>query len=196
MSLVDYGVGNIFSVASALRHLGIAFVHDADGTTLSGSDIALVPGVAAFGAGVSRISASGQGEALVAHRAAGRPIVGLCLGAQMLLESSEEAPDVAGLRLAPGRVVALDPAVGRVPHQGWSAVAGSGGPDLAYFSHSFAMVPGPDVEVVLTTSAVAAGGADVVAAWRAEGLVGVQFHPERSGPAGVAFLGRTLVSVR
>lgn len=196
VSVVDYGVGNIFSVSAALDLLGIPFVGDTDGSTLAGSSVALVPGVAAFGAGLSRLRASGQAEALVAHHAAGRPVVGLCLGAQMLLDGSTEAPDVAGLSLVPGEVVRLDPAGCRVPSQGWFRLEGEE-PGLApgtyaYFSHSYRMLPGEGAQVTARTRT---GTEEVVAVYRAPGIVGVQFHPERSGPDGLAFLDRLLRSL-
>ena len=119
---MDYGVGNIFSVISALNHLKIDFEVDLDGTKINKSDVVLVPGVAAFGLGMQNISELGQRNSIQKHFESGNPLIGLCLGAQMFLESSEESEGVEGLSFVPGLVKKLDRNKCTVPHQGWAKV--------------------------------------------------------------------------
>jgi glutamine amidotransferase len=204
VTVVDYGIGNIFSVIAALRAVGVDHVHDTDGSSIVTSDVALVPGVAAFGAGLDLIRSSGQAEQLGRHFRAGKPLVGLCLGAQMFLRSSQEDPEAEGLGFVEGRVVALDEVKCRVPNQGWlrttqSPASGMGyrslivGDPYYYYSHSFRMV------VTNTQSEIAlarAGTESVLSVYRDQNVTGVQFHPERSGLQGLAFLDRLLSSVR
>lgn len=204
IAVVDYGVGNIFSVQAALRELRIGFSLDIDGSGLAHADVVLVPGVAAFGTGVRMLRQSGQFEAITAFAATGRPLLGLCLGAQVFLESSEEAPGVAGLGLVPGSVVRLDPSACRVPNQGWLRVrptdsARSDLPALVedgayyYFSHSYRMHM-VDAGTVLATAHADRQG--IVAVYRSANVMGVQFHPELSGATGLGFLSRLIASVR
>ena len=201
--VVDYGIGNIFSVMAALGAIGVSHVHDTDGSMIGKSDLALVPGVAAFGAGLDLIRSSGQAAALDRHFAAGKPLVGLCLGAQMFLSASEEDPDAAGLGFVGGRVVALDGDRCRVPNQGWLRTRQSGphaagerslvpGSPYFYYSHSYRMEIA-DVRSEVATAV--AGSESVLAVYREQNVTGVQFHPERSGPEGLAFLDRLLSSV-
>lgn len=195
LTVVDYGLGNIFSVTAALRTLGFDHVVDVDGSQIAESDLVLVPGVAAFGAGMTRLRRSGQAESLDAHWRSGGRLAGLCLGAQMFLDASEEDPGTAGLAFVPGTVVRLDASRCRVPNQGWLCVDQTqpegidplriGPSSYFYFSHSYRMQVASQVDVV----AIAwADQEDVTAVYRHENVIGVQFHPERSGETGLAFL--------
>jgi imidazole glycerol-phosphate synthase subunit HisH len=201
--VVDYGIGNIFSVRAALRAVGFEHVLDTDGSQIASADVALVPGVAAFGAGLQLLRASGQAEALSRHFKIGKPLVGLCLGAQMFVEQSEEDPSVVGLGFVKGSVVRLDAANCIVPNQGWLNVSSAGlaseagnqlvaVPSYFYFSHSYRiLVSNPD-------SVVATAQADdepILAIYRQQNVTGVQFHPELSGPNGLAFLSRLMNSL-
>lgn len=200
IAIVDYGLGNIFSVEEALRTIGLQAKLDIDGSQVRGCGIAIIPGVAAFGAGMKNLIASGQASAIVDHARAGGLIVGFCLGAQMLLDSSEETVGVSGLGLVPGTSVELNRSQCRVPNQGWIATVPADGSRRPpgrectphyYYSHSYAMVVGAGVEQVAFG---VTGEARILAHYRYENIQGLQFHPERSGPAGLALLAKILVT--
>lgn len=202
VAVVDYGLGNTYSVMAALHAVGSAAVLDTDGSSISKCDTALVPGVAAFGAGMRNLFDSGQAEALRKHFAEGKKLVGLCLGAQMFLDGSQESPNDPGLGFVPGYVVRLDEHRSTVPNQGWLRVADSGitayhsrraicGGDYFYFSHSYRMDIGEGVSLLGTTHS---GQEPIVAVYHFENVLGVQFHPERSGRRGLGFLSAALAS--
>jgi glutamine amidotransferase len=196
VAVVDYGLGNIYSVMAALREVGVSAVLDTDGTKIRKCDAALVPGVAAFGAGMRSLLKSGQAESLTKHFSSGNRLIGLCLGAQMFMDRSEESPEISGLGFVTGQVVRLNERNCTVPNQGWCKVvvaesAQEG--DLRalqtdryyYFSHSFRMATGKSVSILGTTQS---GEETIVAAYQIDNVVGVQFHPERSGADGLEFL--------
>jgi glutamine amidotransferase len=202
ITLVDYGLGNIYSVMSALRAVGLSADVDIDGHTIKGSSVVLVPGVASYGAAMRNLLDSGQADALSAHFGSGKKLVGLCLGAQMFLDSSEEALGVEGLGFVSGKVVRLNDQHCTVPNQGWLKVTGRTYPSLPsslgilngnyfYFSHSFGMQVGSSVtELGMATS----GTEHILAVYQEENVIGVQFHPERSGEMGLKFLAAILLS--
>ena len=198
VTVVDYGVGNIFSVCQALKFLKIDFSVDTDGKKISSSDSILIPGVAAFGVGVKQMKSLGQFNEIVDFKQKGNPILGLCLGAQVLFSNSEEAPESYGLGLVPGKVSALDAEKCQVPKQGWSGIDFSGHPNFNefdgqkfYFSHSFKMEPEGSEDVIGFTHY---NNEDVVALYRHENMLGAQFHPERSGEVGLRFLKSVILS--
>ena len=185
VALVDLGCGNIGSVAIALRRLGVepAITRDAD--AIAAAERVVLPGVGAAGYAMTRIDALGLRETL---RSLTQPLLGICLGMQLLFEHSEE-DDVACLSLIEGEVRRLEPGPGRpVPHMGWSQLELGGDPvglrngDYAYFAHSFACDQGPDC------IATAQYGRPIAAAVRRRNVLGCQFHPERSSEAGARFL--------
>jgi glutamine amidotransferase len=191
----DYGIGNLFNVYRALEYLQINFKVDVDGTKLGDSQVILIPGVAAFGEGISNLKHSKQFQSLQERDKAGTPIVGLCLGAQMLFSSSKEAPGIEGLDLIKGSVETLNSSSGQAPHQGWAEVSyrndtnsqlsseSLGG--YFFFSHGYYMAPKSSSQVVAT---VEIGGLEVPAVVAHENKLGIQFHPERSGRSGLKFL--------
>ena len=122
IAIIDYGLGNIFSVTSALKYLGYKVMVDIDGTVLTKSDICILPGVAEFGSGVNNMKISGQFEALLNKYTSGKPIIGLCLGAQMFLNSSEEAPGVSGFGFVEGFSKSLTSDKKFLTFKGWSKV--------------------------------------------------------------------------
>jgi glutamine amidotransferase len=197
IAVVDYGLGNIQNVLSALTQLGLNFLIDTDGTKILGSDICLVPGVANFGAGIAGMKARGQFEVIKDFAGQDKRVVGLCLGAQMLFNSSQESPGSEGLGLISGSVVRLTGAHSRVPNQGWSRlitleIENSLGHSLQnyfYFSHSFEMQPIAPELVIATTGADAG---EVNAVVRKGNILAIQFHPERSGVFGLKLLERVL----
>lgn len=185
LAIVDLGCGNVGSVALALRRLGAEPAITSGAGAIAAADRVILPGVGAAGYAMGRIDALGLRETL---RALARPLLGICLGMQLLFERSEE-DDVACLGLIKGKARKLEPAPGRpVPHMGWSRLDLRGGPegmrssDYAYFAHSFACDAGPDCIATVHY------GRPIAAAVRRGNVLGCQFHPERSSEAGARFL--------
>lgn len=191
VAIADYGLGNILSVISAVSTTGFDIILDDDGTTFCDADVILVPGVAAFGAGMNRLQQSGQAERLLERHAAGQGIVGLCLGAQLFLKRSSEAPATPGLGIASGEVVSLDLTNCRIPNQGWMKVKSVGAERLFstdgyfYFSHSYRFEPGPKLE---HRANAWSGDQSFLSVYSQDNVIGVQFHPEKSGGSGLTFL--------
>ena len=185
LAIVDVGCGNIGSVGIAFERLGLQPVITSDAAEIGSADKVVLPGVGAAGFAMERIAALGLAGPI---RALAQPVLGICLGMQLLFEMSEEE-DVACLGVIPGRVRRLVPAADRpVPHMGWARLAvrdqtlGLRDGDYVYFAHSFACDDGPD------SVAVADYGRPIPAAVRRGNFNGAQFHPERSGEAGARFL--------
>lgn len=189
--LVDSGGTNIGSVRAALQRLGAEAELTADEATIRAADRVVLPGVGAAGAGMRRLRESGLVPVL---RDLQQPLLGVCLGMQLLLEGSEEDGGVECLGLLPGRVVAMPgSARERVPHMGWNTLsprrddpllAGIGDGDRAYFVHGYAA---PVLEHTLATTSHAGTWSAVVG--RAdERCWGAQFHPERSAAVGARLL--------
>jgi glutamine amidotransferase len=185
LAIVDVGCGNIGSVAIAFERFGLAPRVTADPQEIAAADKVILPGVGAAGYAMEQIRARGLVEPL---RALAQPVLGICLGMQLLFERSDEE-DTQCLGIVPGQVRRLDPAPGRpVPHMGWSKLAvtdpaiGLAQGDYVYFAHSFACDSGPE------TVATADYGRLVPAVVRKANWWGAQFHPERSGAAGARFL--------
>ena len=197
VGIVDYGSGNLLSVRHALERCGAEVELVTEPEQVLDADRIVLPGVGAYPAAMCRLVAAGLDEALVAHSRSGRTLLGICLGMQLLAEVGEEFATTPGLGLIPGRVErmpATDPQgrPTRIPFVGWAEVRGTGSTAAVvpcdahyYFVHSYRFVPG-DLDDVLASYSF--DGHDVVAAVGRGVTVGVQFHPERSGPAGLAFL--------
>jgi glutamine amidotransferase len=191
VAIVDLGCGNIGSVAIAFERFGIAPVISADAGEIASAERVVLPGVGAAGFAMAAIAALGLAGAI---RALVQPVLGICLGMQLLFDHSEEA-DIDCLGIIPGAVRRLDPAPGRpVPHMGWSRLSvadpdiGLADGDYAYFAHGYACDDGP------FSLATAEYGRAIPAVVRRGNFTGAQFHPERSGAAGVRFLERFLAS--
>ncbi len=186
-ALVDYGAGNLRSVERALARAGFAVVRAERPSDLDGARLVVLPGVGAFGPAMRRLSEAGFVDALRAWAGEGRPLLGLCLGMQLLFEWSEEDGVHPGLGLLGGRVVRLPHGV-KVPHMGWnrmelvkpSAVTAhvrSG--EYVYFVHSYYAVPASDCVVAQTWYTL-----HIPAVVEVGSVVGFQFHPEKSGDVG------------
>jgi glutamine amidotransferase/cyclase len=195
VSVVATGHANVRSLLNALERLGVATTLTTDAERVRNAGRVILPGVGAFGAVMKRLDFLGLVAPLKERLRAGRPLLGICLGQQLLLTSSEESPGVPGLGAIPGTVKRLQ-VQEKIPHMGWNEVVPAGqdpviGPSAfyAYFVHSYATWPQDEKNV---TAWCEYGGTRFPAALRRGETVALQFHPERSGAAGLALLGRFL----
>jgi imidazole glycerol phosphate synthase glutamine amidotransferase subunit len=180
IAVIDYGAGNLYSVTNALDLFGSEYRLARLPENVAEASAILLPGVGHFGQMMEALGRLGLIETLRERLAAGTPYMGICLGMHALYESSEEAPGVAGLGLLPGRVLRFGPGE-KVPHMGWSEVQPGG--RSYYFAHSY-YVPAD----AAGSAATAHHGMDFTAMVRRDNLFGTQFHPEKSGAAGVTLL--------
>jgi glutamine amidotransferase len=199
VAVLDYGVGNLHSAAKALDRAGadvrvVPTVEEA-----AGAAGLVVPGVGAYGACLSGLASAGGAAAVAGWLEGGRPLLGICVGMQLLFEASEEGPVGDGVGVVPGKIRRLTGPV-KIPHIGWDEVAvragsrlfaGLGDGTRFYFVHSYA--PEPDGEAV---AAVCDHGGRFAAAVESGNLFGTQFHPEKSGRAGLALLANFVTQVR
>lgn len=193
VAVVDYGMGNRRSVEKALRHVGAEAVVTAEPAAIEGADGLVLCGVGAFPAGAERLAATGLGELVRARVDAGVPLLGICLGMQLLFDGSDEHGGSRGLGLLPGTVRRLDPGPGlKTPHIGWNVVTWRSGAALAagtesgafYHVHSYVAEPADDADVV----AHGDYGRPFVTAVERDRVLGVQFHPEKSSTEGLRVL--------
>jgi len=194
IGVVDLGCGNLRSLENALAVLSLPSRRVAAAAEIAGFEALILPGVGHFGHAAARLAETGLDAALTAAVGAGRRLLGICLGMQLLLEGSDEAPLARGLGLLPGRAAVLPAAPGvKVPHMGWSRVdvVPSGRIGAAYFVHSYAL-PAVPAGVRPDWVATARHGVPFVAALGVGPLAGCQFHPERSGRWGLGFLQEVL----
>ncbi len=188
VGVVDLGMGNLRSAARALAAVG-AEVMVGEEDVLRRSDALVLPGVGHFGAASARLFSSGLAEALVEAVGEGRPLLGICLGMQLLFEEGEEGP-ARGLGLLPGKVARLPEGL-KVPHMGWNQVEflpflpfpAPGG--WFYFVHSYRVLP---AERGVVAGVAEYGGEEIVAAVGRGAVVGFQFHPEKSSSRGLELL--------
>ena len=195
IAIIDYGVGNLFSLARSLDYLGLNSCVTRDADVIRNAERIILPGVGAFGDAVRKLEETGLVSLLKAEAAGGKPLLGICLGMQMLLEVSYELGEWAGLGLIPGSVCPLAddlPADKKVPHIGWNSLAFpkssplfkySREGDYVYFVHSFY-----GKECAESTIALTDYGIPVTAAVQRGNVFGAQFHPEKSGEAGLRIL--------
>ena len=202
VTVIDYGAGNLHSAANAFQRLGAEVELVEDAQSVDHARCVILPGVGAFGEGMAGLHRRGLVEPLRRYAASGRPLLGICLGAQLLLEESEEFGRHEGLGLVPGAVRRVPSEGVKVPHVGWRKIypasenawagtllAETAPQTWAYFVHSFQCVPTEAGD----SCALATYGTHVItAAVRRHSVVGVQFHPEKSGASGLAML-RTLL---
>ena len=190
--ILDYGVGNLRSVEKALEHIGATAVISADPAEVRAADGLILPGVGAFPKAMERIRERGLDELIVEARDTGVPILGICLGLQLLFDSTTELGGAEGLGLLAGEVDGLDSPGLKIPHIGWSPVRWEKDSRLAegidsetpfYLVHSFA--PKPESDDLLGTAAY---GARFACAAERGNVYGVQFHPEKSSSAGLRLL--------
>ena len=204
-TIIDYGIGNLRSLAKAFAAAGVAVERTADPERIAEAERLVLPGVGAFGACADALASHGLTDLVRQRAEAGVPLLGVCVGMQLLFEASEERPGADGrahdgLGLLPGRIVRFAPGLAadgqrlKVPHMGWNQLRtvhphpileGADG-DWVYFVHSYHAAPSADGDRLAT---VAYGG-DVPAVTGRDNVVGVQFHPEKSARAGLAMLRR------
>ncbi|WP_420457035.1 imidazole glycerol phosphate synthase subunit HisH [Rubrivirga sp.] len=209
-TIIDYGIGNLRSLAKAFDAAGVPTERTGDPARIAAAERLVLPGVGAFGACADELAARGLTDVVRERARAGVPLLGVCVGMQLLFESSDERPGPdgrphAGLGLLPGRVVRFAPALAdadgrrlKVPHMGWNRLrtarphpvlddaGGADGGDWVYFVHSYHAAPTEPADV----RATAGYGGDVPAVVGRGTVVGVQFHPEKSARAGLAMLRR------
>jgi glutamine amidotransferase len=197
VALLDYGVGNLHSAAKALDRAGAEVVPTV--AEAAGAAGLVVPGVGAYGACLSGLGSAGGPAAVAGWLEGGRPLLGICVGMQLLFEASEEGPVSDGVGVVPGKIRRLTGPV-KIPHIGWDEVsvrpgsrllAGLGDGTRFYFVHSYA--PEPDGDAV---AAVCDYGGRFAAAVEHGNLFGTQFHPEKSGEAGLTLLANFVNQVR
>jgi imidazole glycerol-phosphate synthase subunit HisH len=192
IAILNYGMGNLRSVEKALEHVGVAAAITADPAEARAADGLVLPGVGAFPRAMERVREAGLDALIAERRQAGVPILGICLGLQLLFDSSTELGGATGLGLLGGGVAELEAEGLKVPHIGWSPVRWERASRLAegiesgtpfYFVHSFA--PRSSGEELLGSAEY---GARFCCAAERDNVFGVQFHPEKSSAAGLRLL--------
>ncbi len=194
IAIIDYDAGNLRSVEKALLALGETPVITRDPEELLGADKVILPGVGSFGDAMGKLHQYGLVDVIRRVTAKGTPFLGICLGLQLLFESSSESPGVGGLGILPGRILKIPDSFGlKVPHVGWNsleirpgAALFSGIPDgsYVYFVHSFYL----EAEDPSIVAATAQYGVNIHASVEQGNVFACQFHPEKSGDVGLAIL--------
>ncbi len=206
--VVDYGIGNVFSVCNALRQIGVETKLTRSLSEIQAADHLILPGVGAFGKAIEALKHYGLDDALARYKETERPFLGICIGMQLAMSESREFGAHQGLGFVDGMVERIPDAASDgkplpVPHIAWSTITPPDGaastwvsppfeafsePGAAvYFVHSYHCVPKNDADLLAVASY---GGRQVTAAIQSGSFTGVQFHPERSGPVGLCFLER------
>lgn len=190
IAIVDFRAGNLTSVKKAFDHLGAKTVVTSGPTQVASADKIVLPGVGHFGA-TKVLDDSGLREVIIESIERGVPFLGICVGMQWMLASSEESPEISGLALWPGECSRF-PAAVKSPHVGWNnlqirngasrLLRGVPSGSFVYFTHSYR------VPLLTATSAECEYGGGFSAAVEQENMFGVQFHPEKSGTVGLAIL--------
>ncbi len=195
IAIIDYGVGNLFSLVSSFRAISVDAVVTSDRTVIEQADKIVLPGVGAFGDASDKLFSSGLADVVIEQVKKGKPLLGICLGMQMLLERSFEYGEHKGLALIKGDIRPISDVIPKelkIPHIGWNALKildkenrlfkyiKDG--DFVYFVHSFY---GADCPSVVATSEY---GAELTAVVAKDNVFGCQFHPEKSGDVGLRIL--------
>jgi len=200
IAVLDYGIGNLRSAQKALEHVGADAVLTDDPAVASAADAVVLPGVGAFGACMDALRSSGLEPAVRDAVASGRPFIGICVGMQMLFDSSEEDPSATGLGIIPGQVRFIPEGVTR-PQMQWNRLHvkspdpmfdGLGNDPWMYFVHSLHGVPDDPADVVATVRY----GSELNVAFRRGNVFAVQFHPEKSATAGLGLLANFVGAAR
>ena len=196
IAIIDYGIGNLFSLQSSFSMIGEEAVVTSDRSVIEKSRRIILPGVGAFEDAARKLRESGLDEVVISETQRGKPLMGICLGMQMLFDKSYEYGEHSGLGLISGEVVPMAGAVPpqlKIPHMGWNRLDFVGERDeifkyisddaFVYFVHSF-YATGCEQSLIAT----AEYGVDITAAVRKDNIWGCQFHPEKSGKVGLSIL--------
>lgn len=190
ITVLDYGAGNLRSVENTLAEIGASYEVVRDEPGLRRASKIILPGVGHFGQMTRALDEMGVREPLLEGIRAGVPFLGICLGLQGLFERSAEAPDLRGLALLEGSIQRFGAGL-RVPHMGWNQLQvqrqsrllqGLGSNPYVYFAHSYY------APLISATAAICTYGVPYTAILECENVFGVQFHPEKSGPAGLRIM--------
>ena len=196
IAVIDYGVGNLFSVEKAVAALGAEVKVTSDKEAIESADKVILPGVGAFGDCMKNLEATGLIPTIKALVAEGRPMLGICVGLQILFDGSEESPGAKGLGLVHGMVKKIQAPGLKIPHMGWNSLTiraerephdlfqGLAEHPYVYFVHSYHAVP-DDPSVITATTEY---GEQLTASVAKGALQATQFHPEKSGDVGLAIL--------
>lgn len=193
IAIIDYGVGNLFSLTQSLNKIGAENVITSDKTVIKKADKLILPGVGAFGDAIKRLNESGLSDIIKEQAKQGKPLLGICLGMQLLFDKSFEYGTHEGLGLISGQVVPIKDYVSevKIPHMGWNSLKivddnpllkGINDGDYVYFVHSFF------AKCTEGLSATTDYGISLTAAVRKNNVYGMQFHPEKSGEVGLRML--------
>ena len=195
LAIIDYGVGNLFSLKSSIEAIGVESVITSDADIIKKADHIILPGVGAFGDAVDKLRQTGLDKTVIECAASGKPLLGICVGMQMLFAKDFEYGEHDGLNLIPGEVrdirEIIDPAL-KVPEIGWNALKytkesklykGVSDGSYVYFVHSYSAVKCEPYISALTDYST-----DITASVESGNVYGTQFHPEKSGPVGLRIL--------
>lgn len=192
IAIIDYGVGNLKSVYKALNNLGYQAQVVTTNKEIEKSHAVILPGVGAFKDAMAQLRSSGLVEGLLKSIEAGKPVLGICLGMQLLYEKSFEDGEWEGLGLLKGEIVRFDKEL-KVPHMGWNRLKknvedpigrGLSNEEYVYFVHSYYLKEKEEKEVIYYCEY----GVDFPAVVRKDNIIGMQFHPEKSGKTGIKLL--------
>lgn len=190
IAIIDYGAGNLQSVKNAFKHIGTEAVITGEKSEIAAADAVVLPGVGAFGDCMASLEKAGLTDTVKAAANSGKPFLGICLGLQLLFEESEESPGVKGLGIFKGKIIKIPDTGLKIPHMGWNSIETVkkskilDGSPYVYFVHSYYLQT-DDKELV---SAYTEYGARLAVAVERDNVFAVQFHPEKSGGAGMEIL--------
>lgn len=201
IAVIDYGVGNLYSVEKALKFVGGEVKVTSSAADLKDADKLVLPGVGAFGDCMKNLKATGLIPTILEQVLMNKPLLGICVGLQILFESSEESPNVKGLGVFKGEIKKIRAGGLKIPHMGWNSIeigrknnlinfgasklfAGLEGKNYFYFVHSYHAAPSNEDIVTATTNY----GESVTAAVELGNIFATQFHPEKSGDVGLKVL--------
>ena len=193
LAIIDYGVGNLFSVEKAFASIGEKVKVTGNAEDLKAADKLVLPGVGAFGDCMKNLEATGLIPVILEQISNKKPLLGICVGLQILFEGSEESPDIKGLGVFKGNVQRINAPQLKIPHMGWNAISMQNNFNLFdhlnekpffYFVHSYHAVP-EDKNLVIATTEY---GETLTAAVACDNIYATQFHPEKSGDVGLQVL--------
>ena len=197
IAIIDYGVGNLFSVEKAFAAIGEEVKITGEAEDLKAADKLVLPGVGAFGDCMNNLEATGLIPIILEQIANKKPLLGICVGLQILFEGSEESPNAKGLGVFKGMVKRINAPQLKIPHMGWNAVLtnsrlfkGLKAQSYFYFVHSYHAVPKNRDLIIATTEY----GETLTAAVESDNIYATQFHPEKSGDVGLQVL-KNFISV-